>query len=248
MAADKLGGGVDDDVSAPLDGPAKRGRRAGVVDDQRHSVLVRDLGQLLDIADVELRIAQGLGVNGLRLFVDCRAQPVEVVGVHKFHLDPELGQRVVKQVVGAAVERGRGNDLVSRRRQRDDDEGFGGLPRGQRQPRNAAFERGDALLEHVGGRVHDPGVDVAELLQGKQSRGVVGIVEHVGRGLVNRHGARLGCGVHVLAAVDGEGVEIEGWLSVAGTHCCCSPRFLMFLGTPGVKNKTTHNRFGLWVV
>ena len=150
---------------------------------------------------------------------------------------PELGQRVVEQVVGAAIERSGGNDLVARRRQRDDDEGFGGLSGGQRQPGDSAFERGDALLEDVGRRVHDAGVDVAELLQGEESRGVVGIVEHVGRGLVDRHGARLGCGIDVLAAVDGERVEVEGWLSVAGTHCCCSPRFLMFPGTSGSKTK-----------
>ena len=101
-----------------------------------------------------------------------------------------------------------------------------------------AFQRRDALLEDVGGRVHDAGVDVAELLQGEQPRGVVGVVEHVRRGLVDRHGARLGCGVDLLAAVDGEGVEVEGWLSVCVTHCCT-----LLFGVLGFwpKNKTTHS-------
>src|SRR5208337_5625261 len=103
-ATDKLGGGVDNNISAPLDRAAERGRRAGVVNDQRHSVLVRDLRQLLDIHDVELGIAQALGINGLGLRSDRGAQPVKVVGIHKLHFDPELVQRVVKQVVGAAIE------------------------------------------------------------------------------------------------------------------------------------------------
>ena len=33
---------------------------------------------------------------------------------------------------------------------------------------DSAFERGDALLEDVGGGVHDAGVDVAELLQARR--------------------------------------------------------------------------------
>ena len=58
------------------------------------------------------------------------------------------------------------------------------------------FERGDALLEHVGGRVHDPGVDVAELLEREQVGGVLGALELIGGGLVDRHrdgaGRRIG--------------------------------------------------------
>ena len=37
---------------------------------------------------------------------------------------------------------------------------------------DAAFERRHALLEHGRGRIHDARVDVAELLQREQSRGV----------------------------------------------------------------------------
>ena len=43
-----------------------------------------------------------------------------------------------------------------------------GMTASGRQSADAALEIGDALLEHVGGGVHDPGVDVAEFLQGKQ--------------------------------------------------------------------------------
>ena len=56
---------------------------------------------------------------------------------------------------------------------------------------DSAFEGGNALLEDVGGGVHDAGVDVAELLQAEEPAGVVGVVEDVGGGLVDGHGACL---------------------------------------------------------
>ena len=51
------------------------------------------------------------------------------------------------------------------------------LPGGSGQGRHAALERGHPLLEDVGGRVHDPGIDVPELLQGEEIGGVLGVLE-----------------------------------------------------------------------
>ncbi len=82
-------------------------------------------------------------------------------------------------------------------------------PEAQAERRHAALERGDALLEHVRGRVHDPGVDVAELLQPEQARGVLGVVEHVGRGGVDRDGAGVGRRVGDLAGVEGLGLGAQ---------------------------------------
>ena len=76
----------------------------------------------------------------------------------------------------------------------------------------AAFERGDALLEDVGRRVHDAGVDVAELLKPEEAGGVVGVVEDVRRGLVDRHGARLGGGSAFWPA----------WTARVARCCCFS--------------------------
>ena len=60
---------------------------------------------------------------------------------------------------------------------------------GDGEPGGAAFERGDALFEHVVGGVHQAGVDVAEFLEGEEIGGVLGAVEDVGGGAVDRHGA-----------------------------------------------------------
>ena len=84
---------------------------------------------------------------------------------------------------------------------------LGGLAGRQEQGRDAAFERGDALLDDVLGRVHDPGVDVAGLGEAEQRGGVLGAVERVGRGLVDRQRPRVGRDVRRLAGVDLLGLE-----------------------------------------
>ena len=63
VAAHELGGRVHDDVRAVLDGAAQVGRGHGVVDDQGHAGLVRDLGHRLDIQHVHARIGDGLAVE-----------------------------------------------------------------------------------------------------------------------------------------------------------------------------------------
>jgi len=75
----------------------------------------------------------------------------------------------VEEVVGAAVERGGGDDLVAGAGEGKDGKGLGGLARGGGQRGDSAFERGDALLKDVGGGVHQPGVDVAKLLQREEA-------------------------------------------------------------------------------
>ena len=49
------------------------------------------------------------------------------------------------------------------------------LSGGERERTDAPFERGDALFEDICRRVHDSGVDVAELLQPEQACRVVGL-------------------------------------------------------------------------
>ena len=64
------------------------------------------------------------------------------------------------------------------------------------------------LLQHVGGGVHEPRVDVAELPQGEQVGRVLGVAEHVAAGLVERHRPGQGLLVGSVARVEGQGVEI----------------------------------------
>jgi hypothetical protein len=67
-----------------------------------------------------------------------------------------------------------------------------------------------ALLKHVGGRVHQAGVDIAKLLKRKQVSAVLRILEYVAGSLVNGHGARARGGVGHLTGVQLERFEVLG--------------------------------------
>ncbi len=58
----------------------------------------------------------------------------------------------------------------------------GGLSGGMGERTRAAFESREALLEDVRRRVHDAGVDITELLQAEEIRGMFRIAELVARG------------------------------------------------------------------
>ena len=83
-------------------------------------------------------------------------------------------------------------------------------PEARPRAADAALERGDALLEHARRGVHDPGVDVPELLEPEQARRVRGVVERVGGRGVDRDGAGVGRGVGDLAGVEGLGLRAKG--------------------------------------
>ncbi len=99
----------------------------------------------------------------------------------------------------------------------EDRQRLGRLAGRDAQGADAALERRDPLLEDTGRRVHDPGVDVAELLEPEQAGGVGGVVEDVAGGGVDRHGPGVRGRVDVLARVEGEGLGAEGGILVG--HC-----------------------------
>ena len=81
---------------------------------------------------------------------------------------------------------------------------------GERDAAAAAFEARHALLEHRGGRVHDPRVGVPVFLQVEVGGGRLRILEHVAGGLEDRHRARAGVRVGPLPGVHLARVEAEG--------------------------------------
>ena len=77
-----------------------------------------------------------------------------------------------------------------------------GLSGRDRERADAAFEFGDAFFENRGGRIGDPAVAIAFGLEVEQRGAVVGAVERVGHGLVDRNGDRLGGRIGFVAGVD----------------------------------------------
>ena len=85
----------------------------------------------------------------------------------------------------------------------------------------AALERGKAQFQHRDRGVGQARIDVAELLQVEQGGGVIDVVEHVGGGLIDRHGPGAGGRVGLRTGVDRQGLEAVGALGHgAGPGCC----------------------------
>ena len=72
-----------------------------------------------------------------------------------------------------------------------------------------ALECGDALFQHRHGRIGQPRIDVAEIVQVEERGGVVDVVEHVGRRLIDRGRTRASRRIGRRAGMDRAGFEAE---------------------------------------
>ena len=198
VAADELGGRVDDDVRAVLDGTDEVRGAKGVINDQRQAVLVGDGRDGVDVGDVAVGVAQSLEVDSLGVGLDRVLDLFQVMCIHEGGGDAELGQGVLQQVVAAAVDGLLGHDVVAGLRQRLDGVGDGRRAGSGGQSSNAALERRDALLEHVLRGVGQTAIDVSGVGQTEAVSGVLAVAEDVGGGLVDGDGAGIGGGVGLL--------------------------------------------------
>ncbi len=80
-------------------------------------MLVRKRRHPRNVEHVEARIAERFAEQEPRGRTDGGAPRVEVAGIDEGRLDAEARQRVVEQVVRAAVERARRDDVVARAHQ-----------------------------------------------------------------------------------------------------------------------------------
>ena len=116
----------------------------------------------------------------------------------------------MEELVGAAIKVIGRDDCVAHLRDVDQGQERRRLSGRYGQRAGAALDRGDALLEDVGGRVHDPGVDVPEFLQREQVGRVVGVFEDERSGLIKRHSPRPGGRIRHLAGMQRLRAEVLG--------------------------------------
>ena len=163
----------------------------------------RDAGHVQDVA---ARVAEGLAEERLGLRADGGPPLVEVVRVlHERGLHAHLRQRVLEQVLRAAVEGGGDHHVVPRPGDVEDREGGGGLPGGQQQGARAALEGRDLLLHRLLGGVADARVERVQVCEREAVRRHLGGREVEGRGLHDRQGGGA-VGVGLLGA----GVDLAG--------------------------------------
>ena len=154
VAADPLGGGLDDDVGAVPEGLAHVPAAAeGVVADERDAVLGRDGLERAEVRDGEAGVTDGLHVEGLGVGVDEGLERRGLVVLGELDVDAEPGEGHLELVVGAAVQGRGGHDVVALLTDGGDGEELRGHTGGHGDGAHAALERGDALLEHVVGGV-----------------------------------------------------------------------------------------------
>ena len=137
------------------------------------------------------------------------AKARRIARVDEARLDPEARQGELQKVGRAAVERLGRDDVAARPHQRHDREVERRLAACGRDRADPALECRDPLLEHRRGRVRDPRIDVPGALEIEQGRRLIGVGEHVGRRLIDRHRARPGRRVRPLAGVQGKRVELQ---------------------------------------
>ena len=171
----------------------------------------------LDVDEVGVRIAERLDEHRLGLRTDGLLEVREVGRVHEGGRDAVRDQRVLEQVVGAAVDGLGRYDMVSRTGDVQDGIGDRGGAGGDGERAHAPFQGGDAALEDVLRRIRQAAVDVARVGQSETGRRVRGVMEDVRRRLINGDGACVGCGIGLfLAHVELQGFEVE----FLGAHIC----------------------------
>ncbi len=203
VAAHELGQRVNDDVGAVFDRAQQDRRRHRIVDDQRNAVPRADLCQRLDVADVARRIADALAEDGTGAVVDQLFDCPGLIGLREAHLDPLARQQVGEQRVGGAVELRHRDDIAAHAGDIEHRIVQRRLPGGYAQRFDAAFERGDATFQDLGGRIADARIAVAFDLEVEQSCAMVGAVEFISDGLVDRHRDGFRRRIGVVAAVHG---------------------------------------------
>lgn len=89
-----------------------------VIDYDRDTLRVRQLGDLLEIGHIVPRVADALHIYCLGLVINGSGQVLCRVPVHKLGVDSQPWQSDLELVVRAAIQVGRGHDVVAHSRQR----------------------------------------------------------------------------------------------------------------------------------
>lgn len=105
MAADPFSAGVGDDIGAESEGALDVPAHAeSVVDDERDTLVVGDLGNCWDVGNVVLGVGNGFDVHGSGILVDGCGNLGWVIADNEFDLDVEFLHVDTELVVGSAIE------------------------------------------------------------------------------------------------------------------------------------------------
>src|SRR5580704_14721341 len=209
VTAHELRQRVDDDVGAVFERAQQNRRSDGIVDDQRNSVVVRDVRDCFEIANVPGGIADAFAEERSRIAIDQLLHSGRPIALGEAGGDPELRQHVRKKRMRRPVQLWDGDNIFADAGKVEDRVVERGLSAGYAERADPAFERGDAAFEYVAGWVADPAVAVALDFQVEQRRAMFRAVERVRNRLIDRNGDRLGRRIGFIATVDGNGFALK---------------------------------------
>ena len=169
VAVHILGGGVGDDVTAPLEGAAVHRGSEGIVHDKGNSVGMGRLGKLFDVQHGEGGVGDGLSKDRLGVGTEGGVQfLLRALGIHEGELDAHALHGDGKKVEGPTVDGGGGDDVVSAARDVEDGIEVGRLSGGQQHGGGAPLQGADLGRYRVVGGVLQSGIEVAAGLQVEQ--------------------------------------------------------------------------------
>ena len=201
---------MDHDIRAEFDRPEEEGRREGVVHHKGDPVPVGDFRDLFDVDDIAVGVAEGLDEQELRFRTDGFFEVPDVRRVDEGGRDSVGDERMLQEVIGAAVDGLGCDDMVPRAGNVQDGVGDGGGAGCHGEGAHTAFQSGDALLQDVLGGVGQAAVDVAGIRQAEAGGSVGAVMEDIGGCLVDGDRAGVGCGVGVfLSYMELKGLEVK---------------------------------------
>ena len=195
MTADKLGCGVDYDIRTVLDGTNQIRRSEGVIHNQRQAMLVSKFCQFVDIRNVAVGIAQGFNINSPGVILNRVFYLSKIMDIYKAGSDAEIGQRMLQQIIAAAVDGLLGNKMTAVLSQCLQNIVNGSSAGRNSQRCNTAFQSGNSLFKYLLGGIGKPSVDIAGIRKAKSGSGMGAVMEHIRCGGINRNSPRIGSGI-----------------------------------------------------
>ena len=200
---------MHDDVGTQAQGIAQKGRRHRVVNHQRHTMRVGDLGHGGNVEHDQTRIAQTLGKDGARVGSHGRSKSLGLRGIDKAGFNTKARQVYRQHRDTAAIERTGRDHMIALLQDGHQRHRLRSHAAGRRQCGTATLQRRHTLFEGRHRRVGQARIDVAKGLQVEEARCVLGAVKNETGGLVDRQGARAGGGIGRLPGVNGQGFGLK---------------------------------------
>ena len=159
---------MDDYISSMFEWLHQVWRGQGIIYHERYSILMRDIRHSTYIESIQARVTHRFGIDDFGAIIDSCTEVFRIAAINKANGDTKFRQRIVEEIICAAIETGRRYDLVAQSGNIQNRQCFRRLSGCRGQRTNASFKSRYTALKSVLGRVHNACIDVTKLFQGKE--------------------------------------------------------------------------------